>query len=52
MEFLDFALEFDEVFDLLQEPDVNFSFFDDGFERNAQFNGIVNMEQAIPARKF
>jgi hypothetical protein len=37
---------------LLQEPNVDFGFFDDRFEWNAQFDGIVNMEQAIPARKF
>ena len=52
MVFLDFAFELDQVFYLLQKPDVNFSFLDDGLEGNPEFNGIVNMEQTVPARKF
>ena len=52
VEFFNFALEFNEVFDLLEEPDVNFGLFDDGFKGNTQFNGIVDVKQAIPARKF
>ena len=37
---------------MLQKPEINFCFFMNGFEGNAQFYGIVNVEKPVPARKL
>ena len=43
-----FLLEHDEFLDLAQEPRVDFGGLENAAERNAQLEGVVDVEQAVP----
>ena len=45
----DFCFQMNKLFNLLQKPLIDFSQILDRTERNAEFEGIVNVKQSIPA---
>ena len=47
--FADFRFQMNQLFNLLQKPLIDFSQILDRTERNTEFEGIVDMEQAVPA---